>query len=210
VPDPNGGFIGDHRFELHVLGAGEQPGCATGGATVKFRIAGVPAVEYFSWVPFSDVTTFGQFQFIYLTAIRQHAWYWFEAPENEGPVVGTRVQAVIDGQVCGKTPIEGQGTGLVGFSRLLVPSAELQPGCGRAGAKVSFLFDGVRRGEPIEWAPGLHYINPLHGPPLFPVTGARPQDEEGWPSRAALVLALLGAVLLAASSVARRPSTGSG
>ena len=171
VPDPNGGFIGDHRFELHVLGAVEQPGCAGRGDSVAFRVGGVPAVESFSWVPFSDLTTFAQFRFVYLTAIRQHAWYWYEQSESDLPAVGTRVQTVIDGTVCGEARVESQGTGLSGFSKLLVPSAELQPGCGRPGAMASFLFDGVPTGDSIEWRPGLQDVSDLAKAPVLPPSG---------------------------------------
>jgi hypothetical protein len=93
---------------------------------------------------------------------------------------------------------------MAGFSKLIVPSAELQPGCGRDGAMVSFLFDGVAKGDPIEWRPGLQFINPLVGPVILPSGGSGPgRDASLWPAIVAFLL-VGNALLVGAGALAAR------
>ncbi len=52
-----------------------------------------------------------------------------------------------------------RGRFTVGFSRLIVPSETLQPGCGRPGATVSFLVGGVMAETTALWKPGIRRID---------------------------------------------------
>ncbi len=194
----------NYDFAIQILGAEERPGCARLGDQVQFTVGGVPAIDSVGWAPFgSPPGSPGLLQYHHIVAMQQHAWYWFQSLGDNPPAAGTLVQAVIDGVICGEAHIESQGIGLAGFSKLIVPSAELQPGCGRAGANVSFLFDGVVKGEPIEWSPGLQFINPLVGPVILPTTGSAPSSSAApWPAALALVAA--GAALVAGGALATR------
>jgi hypothetical protein len=194
-------------FDIEILGAGERTGCARPGDLVHFTVGGVPAISTATWRPFSDPREPVPFGFGNIVAMQQHAWYWFQGLGNDQPAAGTLVQAVINGVVCGEASVEAPpGSNIAGFSKLLVPSADLQPGCGRPGAMVSFLFDGVVTGDPIERRAGLQYINPfarpIFGTTGLPGAGSAPMGSAApWP--AALALAA-GAALLASRAVLRR------
>ena len=211
-PVPPAGYIGDHQFQLNVLGQSERSGCAVPGDEITFRVGGVPAAEAELFEPTTAASR--PFTLIALTAMRQHAWYWYEQSGEDLPADRTSVQAVIDGAVCGEARIEAlPGTGIAGFSRLLVPSEELQPGCGRPGAMVTFMVEGVATGRPIEWEPGLQYVNPfsppLSEPSVLPETGGGSASDGSvvWlvvASSAAAGFALAGAGLLAGRRVGPR------
>jgi hypothetical protein len=124
----------------------------------------------------------------------------------------------VDGRVCGETavgsypPLFGLGIpeGLAGFSKLIVPSDFVQPGCGTPGATVTFLVDGVEAGS-VAWEPGLQRID-LAVPPAptpsptpeieLPAAGARGASSEAWIIRwplaaiAGLVAVVGGALVL--------------
>jgi hypothetical protein len=61
-----------------------------------------------------------------------------------------RVDAYVGTTLCASTPAYGLGATLV------VPSEELKPGCGRAGAVVTFVIDGTAAPEQVFWKPGGH------------------------------------------------------
>ncbi|OGO51530.1 MAG: hypothetical protein A2148_01230 [Chloroflexi bacterium RBG_16_68_14] len=198
------------NFEFQILGERERAGCARMGDAVQFRVGGVPAAETYSYVPFARVPRLG-YQIQHLVAMEDHAWYW---SENFGaellPPDGAAVQALVDGIVCGETTITIGRWSTAGFSKLIVPSEEIQPGCGRPGASVSFLVDGVEAEPPLPWVPGLQRIGQdapqvLPGPTptptmprLLPDTGSGPIRGSETASR----LPGLVWVLLAAGAVA--------
>lgn len=154
-------------YVLTIFGAQERAGCATLGDRVQFRVEGLLADETFGWQPFTDVESFGQFQYQSLSAMDEHAWYWMGSPDAGLPPAGTSIEAVIDGVVCGETTLETAGhlhtfaypDQSAGFSRLIVPSEALQAGCGRPGATVSFLMGGVQSDVTVPWQPGLQRID---------------------------------------------------
>ena len=198
------------NYTLDVLGSNERPGCATRADPVRFRVGGVPAATTILWVPFDEIPL--PFHVIYrnLVAIEQHAWYWFERFEGGLPAEGAVVRAIIDGAVCGETAIRRPFVGIevAGFSRLIVPSEEIQPGCGRPGATVSFLVDGVDAEMSVPWEPGLQQIGlvPKPGPTTLPDTG-RGSAGGGQGQAIALIAALVvvGALVMGtAMLVARR------
>jgi hypothetical protein len=69
---------GPELFTLHVVGEGERAGCATPGAEVTFTVGGVPAAETYAFSAFGG-RKFLRFDFVHLTAMDEHAWYWAEA-----------------------------------------------------------------------------------------------------------------------------------
>ena len=150
MPSANGGFSGDHMFELHIMGVGERSGCARPGDQVTFTVGGIPAGESFSWLPFTEVQSLGQFMVVHLTALPDRAWYWMQTESADSLLDGGLVEALVDGNVCGETVIRTAKAlgyyapnGLGGFSRLTVPSQDIQPGCGHPGATVTFTVNGA-------------------------------------------------------------------
>ena len=146
--------------QLIVLGAGERAGCATPGDEVRFRVGGILAAETLIWQPFIDTPGLQQpFHVQHLSAMEERAWYWLQGQADELPAVGSTVQAVVDGVVCGETVMEASTytRGRAGFPRLFALSETLQPGCGRPGATVAFLAGGVEVGS-IPWQAGLQRL----------------------------------------------------
>lgn len=149
-------------FELRVLGAGERAGCAGPGDLVEFRVGGVLAAETYSWIPFSSVSEVsGPLQIQHLVAMEEHAWYWFERRGGELPADTINVRSLVDGVECGGAGIRFArgGIAVVGFSRLIVPSGEIQSGCGEPGATVSFVVSDVEAQNTVSWEPGLQRID---------------------------------------------------
>jgi hypothetical protein len=99
-----------------------------------------------------------------LTALGQNAWYWEGAFGKYAQLIEALVEARIDGKLCGETALNAghalsSPTGEVnaGFGKLIVPSEDIQPGCGRPGATVTFTIDGAAVGSMI-WQPGLQEV----------------------------------------------------
>jgi hypothetical protein len=181
------------NFVLEILGAGERAGCAAPGDAVHFRVGGVAAGEIFTWVPFIDDPSALGFEIQHLSAMENHAWYWSELHVDEQPGGRVVVQALVGSVRCGETV--GSRTGpFVTIARLIVPSESIQPGCGRPGATVTLLVDGVEAAT-IPWQPGLQRIDlevPVQAPPL-----GRGPGEQG-AATTALIAGLLAAGLLLA------------
>lgn len=170
-------------FNVQVFGARERPNCANVGDEVHFTVGGVESAETVAWEPFVDVETFGGYLRTDLSAMEDHAWYWFHDTVEHKLYEGATVEAVIGGAVCGQARIEFGGgiegspeARIVGFSKLIVPSDELASGCGHDGATVT-----VRAGDSViasmEWKPGLQAIDATL-PVLLPKTGSAGSD--GW------------------------------
>jgi hypothetical protein len=226
VPElPADAYIGDHMFELHVLGEGEQAGCATAGAEVAFRVGGIPAEETYEFSAFSQHEG-AQFDLIGLTAITAYAWYWAEGTVATLPPEKT-VEALVDGTACGEAVTSSFAPLAVfpppdttsGFSKLIVPSDAVQSGCGTPGATVTFLVDSVEAGE-VAWQPGLQRVDlavpqaptPSPAPEIeLPQAGGRGTRSEAWIIRWPLV-AIVGcaAVVLAVAvlAISRRGGRG--
>ncbi len=144
------------NFIIHVLGAGERAGCALPGDTVEFRVEGVPAAESYEWASYTAASF--PVQIHHLVAIQDHAWYWFESDVGSTLKNNVLVEALVGGAVCGEAEIDSRSRGALGFGRLIVPSAEIEPGCGQPGADVTFRVDGVRTKGTMAWEAGLHEI----------------------------------------------------
>lgn len=156
VPDPN--------FKLEILGVDERDGCARPGDVVRFRVGGTVADETLTWTAFTrDASkTESRYQLQNLSAMQEYAWYWYVTSQKPLPADGAPVAAVIDGQVCGETTIllgRGATDGEAGFSRLIVPSEEIQSGCGRSGATVNILVNGEELVN-LPWQTGVQRIEP--------------------------------------------------
>lgn len=183
------------NFVIEVLGASEREGCAANGDDVTFRVGGVLAPETLSWIPHTQLPSVLGFSFLNLTAIGDRAWYWYERSGAGQPAVGAIFQAVVGGQACGEAVVieETQRAAAEGFSRLIVPSEEIQPGCGRPGATVSILVDGVEVAS-LPWQPGVQRID-LGGAVGSPQLGSGPGAQGGVPIALLLVAALAAAGL---------------
>lgn len=204
------------NFGLHVLGEQEGSGCAAPGDQVRFRVGGVEAAETLTFLPFAYTPGPG-YDIHNVVAMQDHAWYWMELYTPTGSFVqGSTlpVQALVGDEVCGETIVQGVGGSTTGFSRLIVPSADIQHGCGRPGAMVSFRVGGVLLETTVSWQPGLQQIELLLPgqpsltptlPPELPDTGNPPVAEDEGDVAVVLVLAGVAAVLLGGGSfLARR------
>ncbi len=155
----------DGTFTLTIAGASLQAGCATAGQRVDFYIYDVLAAETLRWPsqPSSGPT------FMSLTAVTNSAWYWFERVSNPRPAVGTMVEAYAGNTICDETTIGGEDEakgyfipeGIRGFSRLVVPSDDMQPGCAQNGSLVEFRVNGLRAETALLWRPGVQRLNLL-------------------------------------------------
>ncbi|MEX1253664.1 MAG: SdrD B-like domain-containing protein [Dehalococcoidia bacterium] len=205
---------GAELFELHILGESERAGCATPGATVALRVGGVPAGETYAFEPFGSQEGV-QFDIAHLSALAEHAWYWVEGTTATLPP-GATVRAVVDGAVCGETtistdpPLFGFAVepDIAGFSKLIVPSDTVQPGCGTPGATVTFLVNGVENEAGVTWQPGVQRIDlavqqiPTPTPEVeLPVLGAAGASSEAWLIRWPL-MAIFGAAAVAGGALA--------
>ncbi|MEX2225937.1 MAG: hypothetical protein WEB52_05750 [Dehalococcoidia bacterium] len=151
---PSGG-PGD--FVLRALGADQRTGCYEPGDNVFFELDGVESGEGWSYQRFSPVPTlngeFGREGIVTadISFLQEHAWFWADdrfAPNGSMIAPGTPVRAVFPGGVvCGETQI-GDKLSLAGevsgFGRLLIRSANLQPGCGTHGAAFHAKLDDER------------------------------------------------------------------
>ena len=193
--------------QLVVLGAGERIGCATPGDLVRFRVGGILATETLTWQPFIDTPGAQQpFHVQHLSAMEERAWYWLQGPAADLPAIGSTVQAVVDGVVCGETVVEASTftPDRAGFPRLIVLSEALEPGCGRPGATVAFLVGGVEV-DSIPWQAGLQRLElmaPVEAPPL----GSGPQPYGGGAATTLIAVLFATGLLLAGGSrlLARR------
>ena len=148
------------NFTMQVHGERSREGCAAIGDIVRFVVGGVPAAEPFTYVPFAQVSRPG-FHIHHLVAMERHAWYWSGPLARTGTNDAVEIKALIDGVVCGATWTHRSRFGpgaMVGFDRLIVPSEEVTPGCGRPGAEVSFRAGGLASTTSIPWRPGLQEL----------------------------------------------------
>ena len=197
--------------QLVVLGAGERAGCATPGDEVRFRVGGILAAETLIWRPFIDTPGLQQpFHLQHLSAMEERAWYWLQGQADDLPAVGSTVEAVVHGVVCGDTVMEASTftPGRAGFPRLFALSEALQPGCGRPGATVAFLVDGVEVGS-IPWQAGLQrlelaapvpVLGPVAGSGQGPVSGRGPQAYGGGATTTLIAVLFATGLLLAGGS----------
>lgn len=185
-------------FILDILGAGEREGCAIAGDAVTFRVGSITAGETITWSPFVE----SGFRIFNLSAMEQHAWYWADPEQPNLPWGGAPVRALVDGQICGETTITGRL--FTGFSRLIVPSEEIQPGCGRPGASVSILIDGEEVAR-LPWQPGLQRID-VGSAIGSPQLGHGPQERNGTPLAPLIAALAVGGTLILCGGllVARR------
>ena len=117
------GGLNDAR--LVVRGAGGRAGCARPGDLVQFRVGGILAGGTLTWAPFIDTPGPQQpFHVQHLSAMEERAWYWLQGQADDLPAVGSTIQAVVDGVVCGETVVEASTLtpDRAGFSRLIVLS----------------------------------------------------------------------------------------
>ena len=89
--------------------------------------------------------------------MQDYAWYWFESDIRSPLRNNVLVEALVSGIVCGEAEIELRFP--LGFGRLIVPSAEIEPGCGQPGVDVTFRVDGVSTKGIVAWQAGLHRID---------------------------------------------------
>ncbi len=155
----------DGVFVLPIAGGDSQPGCATAGQRLDFYIYDVQADQTLAW----PATPGADPEFLPLTAVNNVSWFWFERASTPAPRVGTTVQALTSGALCSETTIGGEdeaiGTvnrpNIRGFSRLVVPSASVQPGCAQNSSLVEFTVGGLRAETALLWRPGVQRIDVL-------------------------------------------------
>jgi len=214
------GLNGGRPYELRILGDDERPGCPNTGDAVNLALGGVAVTDIVPFEPFIDVPN--GFKIVHLVGMEEHAWYWFQRSGAGWPPVGARISALVAGTTCGETEVGSiPEVDAAGFSRLVVPAAVLQAGCGHEGAMVSFQVDGVEAETKDQWMPGIQRIElasaagptatpqPLPtsqpattvtpvGPARLPTTGAQPEPDM---RQDPVILPDLGIVAAAVSSI---------
>ena len=154
----------DGTFMLSINGGSLQASCATAGQTVEFYLySGIQAAETMAW---PSTTNSGPI-LLSLTAVNHQAWYWFERTSTPRPTVGMMVQAYVGDTICSEVTIGGEEDakgyfipdGIRGFSRLVVPSTSVQPGCGTNGGLVEFRVNGIRAETAVFWQTGVRRLD---------------------------------------------------
>jgi hypothetical protein len=199
----------NYNYELDVFGSGAQAGCPDPGDEIEIWVGGVRANERLTWQPFTSLTTqqlVSGFILMDPVAMEDNSWYWAEAVGALRHLDGQPVNARVDDIVCGETLL-GVRQGLLappdvvaGFGKLIVPSDELQRGCGRPGAHLTFTAGDVVIGSTV-WQPGIHEVTlNLDGLPILPDTGSGgPRRSVGTFLLGIVALAMLGATSLVLS-----------
>lgn len=197
-------------FQMDVFGAGERPGCPSPGDELQLTARGIPAGTV-TWYPFAEPpeTGYGNSGFILANAVamQHNAWYWGSSFGDFSQLGQAGVQAMIGTTVCGEStlgyvPILGysvEDTVDAGFGKLIVPSEDIQPGCGRPGATVTLTVNGAAVGS-MPWQPGLQEVRldlSKAGVKLPPTGSAGPRK-----SGMATILIALATALAAIGSTA--------
>jgi hypothetical protein len=169
----SGDALGTSSFQLTILGADERLGCAVESQPVSFRVGGVGAQQQWSYIPQKEQVFPGRFGQS-LAAMNEHAWFWVQQGADELPPAGTVIRATVGGILCGETMLD-TSLGASGFSRLAVPSANIQAGCGAPGRRVEFSANGAAFATTVFWQPGVQRIT-LTPDSVLPST--KPNDEE--------------------------------
>jgi hypothetical protein len=131
---------------LAVPSASEKEGCGTEGDTITFTIDGRPANETEPWYP-------GERVGLTLTIGPPYAKYSGTVSVDGQVIHGELVRAYVGDTFC------GGADGLMGNYWVIVPPAELRPGCGEDGAIVRFKV-GVEEADQIaQWGVGSHELN---------------------------------------------------
>jgi hypothetical protein len=157
--------FGPARLDFYVLGKAEKEGCGQPGELIEFRIDGTLAAQT---IRYPELTNYFPYDLL-LTVMPNHAWYWFERISVPAPKVGTKIEAVVAGTVCGEGTLGGEDDvggfivppNIRGFSRLIVPRSDLQPGCAQNGSIVEFRVGGLRAETAVVWQPGVQRLDLL-------------------------------------------------
>ena len=155
VPGANGVFV------LPMAGGNSQAGCATGGDRVDFYLDGVLADQTLDWPSAPGPNP----RFLSLSAVNDVAWYWFDRVAIPAARIGTRVEALSNGALCGEAMIGGEEEALGttrrpnerGFLRLIVSSTKAS--CGQAGSLVEFRIGGLAGETAVPWRPGVQRLD---------------------------------------------------
>lgn len=129
-----------------VPSANEKQGCGSEGATITFTIDGRPGNETRDWYSGDQLG-------MTLTAGPPYAQYSGTVSVGGQHVHGSTVKAYVADTLC------GEAMGLVGTYAVIVPPAELKPGCGEEGAVVRFMIGEVEAEQIAQWATGRHELN---------------------------------------------------
>jgi len=159
-------------YSVIVRSSATRAGCGTEGAAVRFTIDDQPVTPTGVW----HVRTMQQIQQrLDLVAGPPIAVYDIDIM-SEGPPQRT-VQAFIDDTLCAEGTasrpvviLSATPQSLAVSARLIlvVPSESLRPGCGREGATVRFVVDGVTYSPTAVWTPGEQRLQLMAGPVVKP------------------------------------------
>ncbi|HUF54304.1 MAG TPA: SdrD B-like domain-containing protein [Dehalococcoidia bacterium] len=185
-------------FELRAYNNLGREGCPEPGDHFEFLIDDVPANETYECCRGALVD---------LSATPDHAWYWVEREAETGASEGLLVTATIDGVECGQatvaTKVRGGDQTIVGFGRLIVPSAAVQEGCGRPGKEVRFVVGDAS--TTVGWEAGVQRVDlavERVGPVAVPALGGTPANQRRADLDVALLVGGAGMLTLAVLLVA--------
>jgi hypothetical protein len=135
-----------NTIPLVVPSANEKEGCGSEGATITFTIGNRPANETKAWYS-------GDQPGMTLTTGPPYAQYSGTVRVGGQEVHGSAVKAYVADTFC------GEAEGLRGTYGVIVPPAELKPGCGEEGAVVRFMIGEDEADQIAQWAAGRHELN---------------------------------------------------
>lgn len=146
------------HYEIEVASSGQVTGCGQPGDTVEFYIEGRKAAQTTSW---KSGETFGVDIWVGPDFISFDGYLSCEGapcyPCGVSFCYGPQVDAYVGGVRCGSTRPEGWL--VVGYTLLVVKSAEQKDGCGSPGAVITFTIDGAPANETSIWLPGFDWLD---------------------------------------------------
>jgi len=150
-------------YEVIVRSANVRGGCGTEGTAVHFTLNGqsVPTVGYWHVRTMQELQ-----QSVDIIVGPPFAVFDVELALTGGPT--RTVQAFVGGTLCAEGV--ASSAGMLPYPRvtLVVPPESLRPGCGREGATVRFVVDGVTYSPTAVWAPGEQRLQLMAGPVVKP------------------------------------------
>lgn len=155
------------RYEVIVRSASTRAGCGTEGAEVRFTLGGesTPTVGYWHVRTMQNIQ-----QVVDIVIGPPFAVYDVQLPPEPG---NKTLQAYIGDTLCGEATASGGGMVPNLQGRLVVPPESLRAGCGRDGATVRFVVDGVMYSPTQPWTPGTHRVQLTAAPTVsLPSTGS--------------------------------------
>jgi hypothetical protein len=159
------------RYDIIVHSAKTRAGCGTEGAEVRFTLNGGTTPAVGQW----HVRTMQSLQQVLDIVIGPpFAVYDVQIVTTATDRQGDRsVQAYVGDIICAEGTASRAGMIPYPGTRMVVPPESLRAGCGKEGATVRFVVDGVAYSPTQSWTPGTHRVQLTAAPVVtLPTTGS--------------------------------------